>query len=344
MKFPPMPLPVPDPPPPLLKLKAFKQTPIDPADACLPDGYDFVKVKSGKVVLPMDRSHKLRKPMETWWESTWVDGKVVPIYGFWDGRRGAKYVKPDGFDERKLCGALDKRTQDWCQYPLGACPLHCGKWAMVPGRACTNQKEKGKDVCRVHGARKRMGINSPNTKSFDAKSLIDKPFMRTMRDAIHEELVRRNLGTSLEMQLDVVRTIFVDTLNRAVRSGDTDSTFAALKKAWNDFVGAKGADDVEKAMQRIGRLIQRGVDISNRYKDVLKVSNELAGLVKVVAGVDAAAQESVNRNQIMTFMSAIITVLTTNLASQQPLLAKIVAEVAELNNVTSHQLLTVARK
>ena len=299
--------PKPDQVPVLYVERGQKQVPVkDLAELNLPEGYEGIRCKGGGWVKPLDRLGNLRKMGEQWWESTWMDGEIVPVIGVYKSR-GARYNKPEGWETRKLCSA--RAEGEWCRYPRGQCPLgHCEGWGVTYGRGCSKPQVLGKKVCKAHSG-------APGKLPKTAKGIYEKHMRSPALIAIHKEVKALAAGTSVVQELELLRSFATDALRRAEEMGDSDALWLELKDTWNGLAKSKNERDVDKTLAQVGRLIQNGVDVAVARRHVIDINREVVNTAKVQGALDADKSRAMTADQALTFVAAVMSAVTSIWAS-----------------------------
>lgn len=279
------------------------QTPVkDLAELGLPDGYEGIRCKGGGWVKPLDRLGNLRRMGEQWWESTWMDGQVVPVVGIYKSR-GARYNKPEGWDNRKMCSA--RADGEWCSYALGHCPHgHCESWGVTYGRGCSKPQVLGKSVCKAHSG-------APGKLPKTASGIYEKYMKSPALIAIHKEVKALAAGTSVVQELELLRSFATDALRRAEELGDSDAIWLELKDTWNGLAKSKNEQDVDRTLAQVGRLIQNGVDVAVARRHVIDINREVVQTAKVQGALDADKSRAMTADQALTFVAAVMTAVTS---------------------------------
>jgi hypothetical protein len=290
-------------PPPYTGPRAEKIYADDIEQLALPEGYFPLQVMVGmtqKWMAPTDNRGNFRKPLEAWWETTWIDGKIVPIVCFM-GRFGPSSIRPKEWKKRKLCSAWDEKIiGGFCTEPKRECKYnHCGGWHRGRGYGCPRKRANKLSACRAHFPKKRTLQKAIERKTFDKlqNSNIYRECLDKGSKALFDRLNNENLY-SFDDELKILKVEYQKAIIGA-RYGETESAWLKLKDAWNSFASAKSEKSVESALEEIGKLIQSGVDQVARLKETRESAKTIAQIVKTKEDIVANRERNITADQLL---------------------------------------------
>lgn len=299
--------------------------PLEDGQAYIDQGYEVPISRDGtKCYPPTCRRGVARKVGDEWWESTLIDGVLVPVKSAWLKIAIALYQQPEVFRGRKTCGVpitSGGKVIAWCQEPLDNKKCnHCSGWSIRSARACRLTRIEGFTTCRYHSA---SNISPPG----DADSIFAQETLRKAEKEWLKEGYRKAMSpalramvkgfkgspTDLSPEIELQRAMFEGMVKNM---GNTDAALMAAREKWNEFATAKGAENAEKALREVGKIIQNGVDDVAKMRELRKASESLGRLIGTQGKLELDRQSVVTEKQLWVFVEYLMG-LTRDLILEQ---------------------------
>lgn len=263
--------------------------------------------RGGKWTEPRDRHGTLRRAGESWWESTWIDGFVVPIMARANGR-GIYYKKPKRFAKRRLCGARMSKHGTWCRYPVGQClHNHCQGWSRFTGRTCPKKAVHGYKFCIKHGGKKRrdkalmQGSTTNIKEQVNTSDVFYSEWMEPARAAVFERLLQADNPTDITQEIAFLRENLIN-LQKTVRDGGSHKLWLELVNTWNKFAGAKSEAETSQTFAKLGNLITEGFSASSAEQEMRRCCEAIARVCKTQKDIQDSERKMMSPDQAMVFV------------------------------------------
>lgn len=270
------------------------------------EGYEPFRLRRGWFE-PIDRHGQLRRPDDTWWESTWLDGFVVPIIGR-ATTRGICYKEPKGFARRRLCGAWMPKNGVWCRYPLGQClHNHCQGWSKATGRTCPQKTVHGYKKCRKHGGKRRRDKKLMNSSTTNIKEQVNtsdvyySEWMEPARASIFQRLLESENPTDISQEIAFMRESLIN-LQKTVKDGGSHKLWLELVNTWNKFASAKSEAETSQTFAKLGQLITEGYSASSAEQEMRRCCEAIARVCKTQKDIQDSERKMMSPDQAMVFV------------------------------------------
>lgn len=275
----------------------------------LPEGFTAIR-RAGVWASPIDRRGQLRQIGDAWWDAAWIDGRPVLMLCTME-ERGLRCWKPKEFQSRKECGAYDLDTRDWCTKRVGTCQ-HCVDWSTARGMTC-QRPIVGRVTRRCGIHRQRPGKLTKLAKIEDFETLQNSElYPQTLSDAqkILWAAAQKVERDNLEPEIDLLRTKLANLNLKFETSGETQEAWDDLKAEWQRFLEAKSEKDRGRAIDKITSIIYGGACAVAHEREVINLSRAIDKLVKTNQDIQREKEKSMNTDQVIAILSAIVAAAT----------------------------------
>lgn len=209
--------------------------------------------------------------------------------------------------------------------------MQCTAKSKRSGERCKRHASPGMNVCYMHGGKSPRGMASASFKH--GRYSKDLPTRLAGR---YQEAVQDTRLLELRDEIALVDSRLGDLLAR-VDSGEAGLHWQRLHATWDEFSEAQRAKDTEgagKAINELGRLIQRGASDYAAWHEVGIQLEQRRKLVESERKRLVEMQQMVTAERAMILLAAIVDVIRRHVSDKDALMA-ISADIRKLTAIES---------
>lgn len=241
------------------------------------------------------------------------------------------YRKPEGFDDRDVCGA-QRLDGSPCQNPAKACEQHCGAWAKAIGRPCAkppmrhtkareqNKHRRTKGRCALHGGKSPAGMASPHCKGMGYSTLLPQRLVdKFVENAEDPEIL------SLREEIALLRVRaqeLASSLQQPVGGAVSGEHWGLLKELWKRFTAAMNDGKIEDAQRlatEVGGLINGGMSAAQTWEAIQSTVERISMVAFRESRRIADQDQTMTAQQAITLVASIMRSIRTHVADKDSL-------------------------
>lgn len=174
------------------------------------------------------------------------------------------------------------------------------------GEPCKAYAIVGRTKCKNHGGLTPRGAASPHFKTGRYSKDLPTRLAARMQDALTDPKL-----LDLTEDVALLQARLGEVLEQTER-GDVAALWMKVKAAYDDLVAASQSGDtkaVAAASRALGSAITQGVGEVQRWQEVYKLLNQKAKLSREQQKAMVEAQQTVNVEQVMAFVTAVVSII-----------------------------------